>query len=268
MIQRFQRFLSGQLKHGYWRRLMPECRLSSGIPLFIRSQSDWDIFSEIFVNGYYDQAILDALREAGSNGRIHVLDLGANVGFFTLRAVDLASQMGVAHRLSVRAFEGNPNTHRTLLANLQAASHTRAEVRAELGLIGHREGRGYIYSSMYSGANSVLKPSQKRSSISWRGAYAVQSDYIDLTPAMENLSSIDLIKCDIEGSEEGFLRCYPELLRATKRLVIECHPRLVDLAACRRLIEQSGFWCDRHITESPTCVVDYYVKTVKVHTAQ
>ena len=56
--------------------------------------------------------------------------------------------------------------------------------------------------------------------------------------------SINLLKCDIEGSEELFFDSYPQLLRRVDLIVVEFHPHLNDVSRCRRLLSGAGL--DHH----------------------
>ncbi len=71
-----------------WRILQPEICMHSGTAT-VRSDSDWGVANEIFVHGDYDRAILQAIRPDGQVEPLRILDLGANVGFFSLRCIDL-----------------------------------------------------------------------------------------------------------------------------------------------------------------------------------
>lgn len=55
------------------------------------------------------------------------------------------------------------------------------------------------------------------------------------------LSEIDLVKIDIEGSEQALLTGPREWLSRTKAVIVEFHPRLVDCRALARLLELEGF---------------------------
>src|SRR5947209_12492122 len=69
-----------------WMRLNPSWRLKSGITIRVLSYNDWMIYNDIFVEAEYDRPIgdlIDAARDATKP--VQVLDLGGNVGFFTLR---------------------------------------------------------------------------------------------------------------------------------------------------------------------------------------
>ena len=70
-----------------WRtRRRLQHTLPSGVRVEIGSPSDWFVYNEVFVDGEYD-AVLDALIASPAPSPI-VLDLGANVGLFTLRLMD------------------------------------------------------------------------------------------------------------------------------------------------------------------------------------
>src|SRR5215471_12389679 len=59
-------------------------RLPSGVTIRIASYADWIVYNQIFTSGEYDAAISRALDLAPDATSLSVVDLGANVGFFTL----------------------------------------------------------------------------------------------------------------------------------------------------------------------------------------
>src|SRR5688572_8632174 len=84
--------LRSVLRHLAWDAVRLTSHTASGMKLRIANPSDWFVFNEIFIKGEYDTAISVALEHAGE--RMNVLDLGANVGFFSLRVLDLLSVLG------------------------------------------------------------------------------------------------------------------------------------------------------------------------------
>ncbi len=62
-----------------WWLLRPRVTLRSGVKLRVSSPSEWELFNEIFVECEYDEAVRRALSSVSSP--VHVVDLGANVGF-------------------------------------------------------------------------------------------------------------------------------------------------------------------------------------------
>ena len=69
----------------------------------------------------------------------------------------------------------------------------------------------------------------------------VQLSYIDLDALTESWEAIDLIKCDIEGSEFDFIGSYPNLLRRCRSVVIEFHPAFGDVEAAKEKLRGHGF---------------------------
>ena len=72
-----------------WRALDPSLTSHSGITLRVRNDGDWDVLREIFIDRDYDGPIQAALDAASPGQPVRILDLGANVGFFVSRCVDL-----------------------------------------------------------------------------------------------------------------------------------------------------------------------------------
>ena len=245
-----------------WRRFVwSECNISavlaSGVKIRIRSRSEWDVFVEVFVEGEYDEAIRLALESA--TGRpARIIDLGANVGFFGLRCLDVSRAAGKA--CEVLAVEGAGSVFAELHRRCGANDFSPGSVLLCHGLVGKTAGRGYIYDGAYAGANTVVPDGGKRSNLPFRVAHAVLSEYLDLERLVAWNGSIDLIKCDIEGSEFEFLQNYPDLLGRTRNLVIEFHPFHCDAQACRNLLDSLGFVRQRVIKSFPTHDLELYLR--------
>ena len=75
-----------------YRTAQLQCRLGSGLEVSVRCRAEWETFAEIFIAGTYDDAIEAALKRADRSRPLRVMDLGANVGYFALRLIDLAAQ--------------------------------------------------------------------------------------------------------------------------------------------------------------------------------
>jgi predicted O-methyltransferase YrrM len=72
------------------------------------------MFNDVFVDEGYDIALSKlALQQQRP---IELLDLGANVGYFSLRAADALLRQGVEFRIT--AVEGNPRTYQALRRRL------------------------------------------------------------------------------------------------------------------------------------------------------
>jgi len=204
--------------------------LGSGLRINIASPSDWFVYNEVFVDGEYDPVIDELLRRAPAAPM--VLDLGANVGLFTLRLMDrwLRSERS-AERLRIVGVEGAPSTFSVLSRNLdQPQLHGICTLHH--GLAGQRSGSAGISTSANTGLNSIIDRSPSLS--------RVRVPFLDLTQLVPPGERIALLKCDIEGAEELFLGNYPDLLARVDLAVIEWHHLYVDVERCRDLLKQAG----------------------------
>jgi len=208
-------------------------RFPSGLEVRVESRAEWLIFNDIFVERNYDAPIKAALRAANGTGPLQVLDLGANVGYFTVRVLDEAArQHPEGLPIEVHLVEASRSLCEELARRLGRPS--RPEVRLQIvhGLVGKREGEGALYESYYHIGNSLTPdPGAARSIV----------PYVDLTAVKPGGGPIHLLKCDIEGAEEEFLASYPELLDRVAVGVIELHHLHCDTKRCIRLLEECGF---------------------------
>ena len=212
-----------------WNAIGLTAVTASGMKLRITSPSDWYVFNEIFVKGEYDKAIVAAL--ANTSGRMNVIDLGANVGFFSLRVLDLLRTRG-RHDVMVDivAIEGSPTCYRQLTTTMREAG-VNGTVRHRLGLVGLRWGEGVLHESSFGARSSMVR--------SERGG-STTVPFIDLNTIVAPGTTIDLLKCDIEGAEELFIENYPGLIRQTRVAVFELHQRLCDSRRCVQLLAGAG----------------------------
>jgi FkbM family methyltransferase len=219
------------VKDFVWRwlttRMHLSWRLPSGVRAVVRSYVDWCTFNELFASGEYDAAIKATLEEAPRGEPLRVLDLGANVGYFALRCADLALRAG--RKVELTLVEGSPSTVRELEERVGPLQELGVACRIVHGLVGARTGSATL--SLAREANQNFVGASRDGWSAYRGAVSVP--YIDLE--QEVTGPLDLLKCDVEGSEFAFLAAYPELLRRTKRAVIEFHPGFGEVA---RAVEQ------------------------------
>jgi FkbM family methyltransferase len=198
------------------------------VRLRVEHYSQWIIYNEIFVNGEYDEALalaLDAPRETLSP--LHIVDLGANVGFFTLRAFDrLLDRGGTRDRLSVTAFEANPGFAGDFASRVLVDNGLGSRVRLVRGLVGARRGAAVLY-------HDSVHPQSGRA--------GVPVPYVDLSAELADVPRVDLLKCDIEGSEERFIENYPDVLGKTGVAVFELHRDMCDTERCRAMLREYGF---------------------------
>ena len=216
-----------------YRMLDLEYSLQSGVHLEVRSKGEWWVYNDIFVNREYDIPIALMLDSYGGQS-LTVLDLGANVGYFCLRIVDLMRQRRQQDQLlEITMVEGSPSTFRELERRL--CSQNLPEVRLALihGLAGLPTGTGVVHESALHVKNTIMGPVDNTGE---------SVAFVDLKELMRTREKIDLLKCDIEGAELLVLENYQtNLLPRVKAAVFELHHDLCDTAKCIRILEDCGF---------------------------
>lgn len=207
--------------------------LQTGINLRVKSQGEWWVYNDIFVNREYDVPILKALESHRAPRPLTVLDLGANVGYFPLRIVDLLRQRGTPDlTLDVTMVEGSPKVFRELQVRIASQDLPEARIRLTHGLVGLRAGSGVIVESPVHVTNTIVSPTRGR---------GTSVAFVDLADVMKERAEIDLLKCDIEGAELLFLENYGDLLHKVRNAVVELHRDHCDTAKCVGLLEGLGF---------------------------
>lgn len=197
----------------------------SGIHLRIANYADFTIYSEIFVDGDYDQAL--TLAGGACTDALNIVDLGANTGFFTLRAFDRLLAGGwPRERIHVTAVEADTPTAADFVRRVHTENALSQRVRLLNGLVGRRDGQGLLTTDCWSSPAS---------------ATSATMPYLNLSDALAPAKAIDLLKCDIEGAEQDFIESYRDILERTKVLVLEFHSRRCDIARCQALLQSYGF---------------------------
>jgi FkbM family methyltransferase len=240
-----------------WRILQPEIPLCSGTAI-VRSDSDWEVANEVFVQREYDDAILQAFRTGQQERPLRILDLGANVGFFSIRCIDLYVQMKMQAPLELIAVEGSRQLFTDLERRLSGAVPKTVTLLLKNGLIGRRTGKAMFHSSWFNSCTNSISRDNKTSGNPLLNRYAIECEYIDLEHSIPADMALDLIKCDIEGSELEFLQSYPDLLRRTRSLIIELHPFQCDVEACRQMLQDFGFVKQRVVKNHSTHALEIY----------
>lgn len=200
----------------------------SRVHLRVGHFGEWTIYNEVFVNGEYDHALALALDAPREDGRpVQIVDLGAHVGYFTLRAVDQLAARGVGlDDVAITAVEANDRSVREFEDRVLRENGLTRSVRILHGLIGERSGTG------------VFRDERVRAGA---GAAGPQIPYVDLSSVLAQAPRIDLLKCDIEGSEQRLIENYPDVFRKTRVATFELHRDWCDTERCRALLREYGF---------------------------
>jgi FkbM family methyltransferase len=176
---------------------------------------DW-ISYQIFLTGYYDveTAHTRFFRRLVREGMV-VVDVGANIGYYTLQAAVRVGPSG-----SVHAFEPVAEIHERLLENVRLNGLgnvvvNRRAVQDRPGtvevFVGDRTNRGT------SGPVAPPNPA---------GRQQVEAVTLDAYAEATGLAAVDVVKIDVEGSEAEVLKGMSRLLaREEIQLLVEISDR-------------------------------------------
>ncbi len=182
------------------KNLQPADRMFGDGPVKVKSKYGYvsllggQIFSsirEIWVRKVYTKNNFVILPDDG-----FVVDLGANVGAFTMLAL--------AHSKACKVIAVEPNAEFNKLLHRQVSlNNFDKRVSSQ---------RYFIGASSHTQKEMLKDPASKDAQ------FITQKEFIELN----NLNRIDFLKCDIEGSEFDFITD-TSLLQITQQLAVEIH---------------------------------------------
>jgi len=190
----------------------PETIRYENIPFIYRGVDERAI-REVWFDGEYDFAS----EYVRTNPRPIVYDLGAHIGCFGAWVFSRNS------RAVVVSYEANPSTHAVLQAN------------AEQYVLAGNLWETYCR-AVTDGKNQVIKLQESNNSMSCRVSKTGNVYCKSATLQMIVNRPIDLLKLDIEGSEQGVLEEGQDSLMHVKALIIEIHPSLCKESAVKKIL--------------------------------
>jgi FkbM family methyltransferase len=163
---------------------------------------------------------------------MNVVDIGGNIGYYAMLEARLVGPTGL-----VIAIEPMPKNSERLCQNVQANGYQN--IRIHKLAIGDRNGTASMYVSERSNWHSLYPQ------VSSKGEIQVPVRTLDSLLMLYDLSSVDLVRMDLEGYEvvviEGMRRT---LEKHGPRLLVELHPDPVGTAAIveyLRSLENLGY---------------------------
>ncbi|MGA7792911.1 MAG: FkbM family methyltransferase, partial [Candidatus Acidiferrales bacterium] len=182
---------------------------------------------------------------------MNVVDLGGNVGFFTLRFIDLARRQG-RDKLSYRitSVEGSPTIAKELRRRIHLTEGVESSVSIVHGLVGKRSGSAKITENEFHPMSTIMHQDR----------YGVSVPYVDLNSVLATGKPIHLLKCDIEGAELQFIENYPDLLRNVESAVFELHPEVCDTDRCIHLLKAAGLARCEFLRKTKDVMVAYFLR--------
>lgn len=228
---------SAEFKAAQSARHEPALVACSEFEMFV-APNDALIGREIFLTKQYEPHVTRMLRSLLRSGDTFV-DIGANLGYFTLLAARLVGDRG-----AVIAFEPNPENCRLLRRSL-AQNGIRNVHLHEKAVAESAQRLSFSTSSLHSNAR-ILRPEELHGHEEWYD----QVEAIALDDILGDLvAEIALIKIDIEGAEPRAWQGMQALLQRHRPIILtEYSPDLIRAtSACepRSYLEQ--LWQAHHI---------------------
>lgn len=225
-----------------------EWQLVSGVKIRLKDTSNWYMYNDIFVDGEYDIPIQQSLHFQHDK-HLNIIDIGANVGFFTLRFIDLLRRTTFPDRqYSITLVEGSPKLCEELNSRLLEDNCLADRIKIINGLIGEREGFGRISELEFNAMNTIFGDDPN----------AAVVKYVDLHKIIDDKTVIHLLKCDIEGAEQLFLENYSSFMERVQAAVFEFHPNQCDVNKCLDLIRNAGLIHSKQLRVTDAFEVIYF----------
>ena len=179
-----------------------ELRRTHGFDIYL-DPSDLGISPSIGVLGWYEMRTTELFVKLVRPGST-VIDVGANVGFFTLLAARLAGNDG-----RVVSFEPEPTSFSLLSKSIKR--NRFANVQAFQQCVSNRDGLATLHLSPghHKGLHSTMRDLGG-------GKIVVESTKLDTVASRIGLAHVDLLKIDAEGAEPQVLEGAEELLTRSK----------------------------------------------------
>jgi FkbM family methyltransferase len=207
-----------------------------GTKLNISSFMDHLVFKEIFTDKIYDEFILHALeKNSNDNEPKRIFDLGANLGFFTVRCCEIWNQLGTNANLYFVIYEPSENCVGRLKENLKGFDPKTFSFDIRNKLVGKKNGWDWFIEDKDHHLGQCVSPKIEKKG----HRYSRKIGYHDMSQDLE-LSKIDLLKCDIEGSEVEFLKNFSSSLNGVHSMIIETHGQKAKDYVCKKM-QETGF---------------------------
>lgn len=200
-------------------------------------------FADIYAGScVFEPDSIGFMRQNVKPGMV-ALDIGANVGYFTLLLAKLTGALG-----RVYAFEPSLSTSNLLRENVSLNGITNVEIHQvalseEAGFLELMEGpEGY---EVYNTVTEVLHPAARTVEFTPRTVRAITIDEFLLE---KGITRIDFIKIDVEGAEYSVLKGMRQTLEASVHMSIlfewtDMIDDSISLKSITSLLSGFGFTC-------------------------
>jgi FkbM family methyltransferase len=251
MLRRILIAIRAREAAGMLLRLCPVLRNVPGSSLTYRvvSLDNLVVAREIFAQGEYG----GLSRFAGLQS---FADLGSNCGYFTLFISALADPATVKGL----AVDAHPNMAEDTAWHIE--KNGLGNVHAVWGLLGaspDKEGRFFVNIDAAGSSQFDRAPEGNVTTNPWREILAPTVSLTDEWDRRFGDAPCDVMKVDIEGSEDAFLRREAAFLPRVGILAIEMHKWIVDVTELDTFLEGQGFYAHEVLRSDSSIHVALYV---------
>ncbi|MCX7552950.1 FkbM family methyltransferase [Marinicella sp. S1101] len=184
----------------------------------------------IISHGCYEPAVAWAIEENLSSGG-KMIDVGTNLGYFTLLGCKLAGHTG-----QVIGFEANPNIYQMMTSSVFANAFRKRSVTHNLAVFNENKSFEFTWDSAGHGGGRIVNSSNQNLEQNTAHVEAVKLD--DFLKGEDR--KFDLMKIDTEGSD-------PFVLDGAKTIMQENPGSTVILEWSPRFMAARGFPLDEAI---------------------
>lgn len=227
----------------HWPWPVP-ARMATGRRLYVDMRSP--IGRAIYMKGEFDPRVFEPLSQRLKPGGIFV-DVGANVGFYSLRALDAVGDLG-----SVHAFEIDPRPLRCLRKTISVGALRNLHLHEQA--VGDQSGSAILVQRKDCGHSSIATEGE---------GTRVPMITLDAWRERHPGGNIQAIKLDIEGGELRALRGAVNLLQRERPLIV-CEvvetpedPRRIAAEELFALLRSAGYcWRWMEGGNDPTLIAE------------
>jgi len=196
-----------QLTNAILYRIIPEKVTLKEGEIFLNKKDP--VISGALAMGVYENKEIALFRSTVKPG-MTVLDIGANIGEYTIIASSLVGDSG-----KVVSFEPEPENYKLLSKNIK--HNKRNNVQAFQYGLADKESKGVLYlSSDNKGKHSMAKLDGENNSIQ------VSIKTADQVLSNLKIEKVDIIKIDIEGAEALALKGMTNVLEKSSPCILFC----------------------------------------------
>ena len=183
-----------KLYHSLHHYVMPKSAVVHGHVMYVNPRDESCMTESLVLRGVWEEQMTKLFQSIAKEGMV-VVDLGANIGYYTLIAAKLVGEKG-----KVFAFEPEPDNYALLVRNIEENEYKNVCIPVPKA-VSNRTGTMKLFLDPYSKGNHTIGPQVYDSQNTW-GHILVDVTTLDKFFEKYNDSKIDVIKLDVEGAEE------------------------------------------------------------------